>query len=637
MIKLLNVDLTSQKAWVEEIEALRRSYIGGVGINARLAYDLIPRGADPLGEQNVLILGVGPFVGTNIPTACRTEITAKSPLTGLLGTSSSGLYWGAQLRYAGFDHIAIFGRSSSPVYLMIKDSEVQIKDASHLWGKSTWETVQSLRRQEGEGLQVASIGKGGENKVRFASIQNNLHHAWGRTGLGGVMGSKGLKAIAVWGELPLEVYDLRETLRFAQLITKRISEDDSFGYTRRYGSMVAADPYNKLGALPGYNFTRGYLEGWEDTRGRRTFGQRYKEKDLACFACPIACTHWSRVKEGKYLGYQFHGLEVTYDLEFGAKLGIDSIPEISLCVDLCDQYGLDIISTAGVISFLIECYQNGLVEQKEIGTEIDWGYAEGVRRLIEMIAYREGIGDLLAEGVRRASAKIAGSERYAMHIKGGEIPVRDPRGKWDVWSLGYLTNIRGGDHLRTRSPAEYLLGGTRNHLEEELGVSEEFIEKMDIPHRLKEEIFGRVPHKVDIPKMAKYAEEIITLINATGICIRPPVLRTFGPELFSQGLHATLGLKLSPEEVLRAAERIWNLQHLFNLREGERIESWTFPDRFYQEDAGRGALSAEKVEETLRRYFLARGWDPQTTLPSSEKLQELGLVSEGGQLRDGPL
>jgi aldehyde:ferredoxin oxidoreductase len=625
MTKLLNIDLTSQKVWQEDIEALRRDYIGGGGINARLAYDLIPRGANPLGDENVLIFGVGPFVGTTIPTACRTEVTAKSPLTDSLGTSSSGLYWGAQLKYAGFDHIAIFGRSPSIVYLLIRNGEVRIKDASQLKGKNTGETVEALRRQEGEGVQIASIGVGGEKMVRFASIQNNLHHAWGRTGLGGVMGSKNLKAIVVYGEQPLTVSDLRETLTIAREATTRITEDDSFGYTRRYGSMVAADPYNKVGALPAYNFTQGSLEDWTDTRGRRAFAQGYKEKDLACFACPIACAHWSQAND-----YQFHGLEVTYDLEFGARLGITSIPEISRCVDLCNQYGLDVISTAGVIAYLIECYQHGMVSTDETGGELAWGDAAGISRLITMIAHREGLGDVLAEGVRRASATIKGSEQYALHIKGGEIPVRDPRAKWDVWSLGYLTNIRGGDHLRTRSPAENLLGATKNHLEEELAVSEEFIENMDIPSGIKEAIFGQPPRKVDIPMMAKYAEELITLINATGVCIRPPVLRTFGPGLFSRGLHATVGLELSPEEVVRAGERIWNVQHLFNLREGVTIEQWNFPDRFYQHDAGKGVLNQEKVQETLKQYLIARGWDPETGIPSAEKLEELGLVQEGG-------
>jgi aldehyde:ferredoxin oxidoreductase len=637
MTKLLNIDLTSQRIWQEDIEALRRDYIGGTGINARLAYDLIPAGANPLGEENVLIFGVGPFVGTNIPTACRTEVTAKSPLTDLLGTSSSGLYWGAHLRYAGFDHIAIFGRAASPVYLLIRNGEVWIKDASQLRGKNTGETVEALRRREGEGVQIASIGEGGEKMVRFASIQNNLHHAWGRTGLGGVMGSKNLKAIVIYGELPLKVFDLQKTLQIAREATKKITEDDSFGYTRKYGTMVAADPYNREGMLPAYNFTQGSIKGWEDTRGRRAFAKQYKEKDLACFACPIACSHWSHVKEGESFGYQFHGLEITYDVEFGAKLGIESITEIARCVDLCDQYGIDVISTAGVIAFLIECYQNGLVGTDEIGGEIAWGDAKGISRLITMIAQREGIGDVLAEGVRRASARIKGSNHYALHIKGGEIPVRDPRAKWDVWTLGYLTNVRGGDHLRTRSPADYLPGGTRSHLEEELGVSEEFVENMDIPSAIKEKIFGWPPHKIDIPQMAKYAEELITLINATGVCIREPVLRTFGPELCSRGLHATVGLRLSPEEVLRAGERIWNLQHLFNLREGVTIEKWNFPDRFYRDDAGRGTLNQEKVQDTMRKYFIAREWDPETGILSPEKLEKLGLLQEGGQRRNESL
>ena len=624
-MKALFVDLSTGKIEEEEIGELLPRYLGGVGIGARLAFDLIPQGCDPLGEENVLIFCPGSLVGTNIPTASRTEITAKSPLTGLIGTTNSGLYFGAFLRYAGFDCVVIRGAASEPVYLLIEDGEARIRDAREIWGRDNWETYLWLREREGEKVQVASIGPAGERLVRFASIQNNFFHAWGRTGLGAVMGSKRLKAVAVKGKGAFRVHDLRQVLELAREFTERVRGDDSFGYTRRYGSMVASDPYNRIGVLPGKNFTRGTIPSWEETRGRRVFERRYKEKDLSCFACPIACGHWSRVKEGEGTGYEFHGMEVTYVLEFGAKLQITSIEEIARSVELCDRMGMDVVSTASVIAYAIEASEKGALPSEEVPS---WGDPRGIRSLIGRIARREGIGEALAEGVKKASSRFRGTEPYALHIKGAEIPVRDPRGKWDVWSLGYLTDIRGGDHLRARSPAEYLLGGTLNHLEEELHVSEEFIAALDMPDDLKGRIFGSPPQKVDIPLMTKYAEELITMINASGLCLRPPVLRTFGPQTLSHFLRAVWGIEIPPKEVLLSAERVWNLQHLFNLREGLKREDFRWPSRFYQEENGTPPLDPQKVEETLRAYFLARGWDPQTAIPTRKKLEELGLGEE---------
>ena len=350
-----------------------------------------------------------------------------------------------------------------------------------------------------------------------------------------------------------------------------------------------------------------------DTRGRRVFEKKYKEKDLACFSCPVACAHWTNVRDGKYRGYENKGLEVSFVLEFGAKLGIKEIAEILKCAEVCNLYGMDVISASGAVAFAIEANQNGLLGK--FGAEVPgtWGDFPGIIKLLEYIGQRKGIGDVLAEGVKNASLNIPGSERYAMHIKGVEIPVRDPRGKWDVWMLGYLTNTRSGDHLRTRSPVDNLLGRVRDCFEEEIAVTENIISNLDMPENLKEAIFGAPPYKVDISLMAKYAEDLITIINSVGLCIRPPVHRSLGADFYARALTALTGYPNTEHEVLAAASKIWDLQHEFNVRAGEKKAEYVFPDRFYEEalpvkSGTNPPLSREFINRVVQRYFTARDW-----------------------------
>jgi len=614
MFKMIKIDLTNRIINIEDVTDLHRDFLGGLGVNTKLLADLTPPGADPLGPDNNLIFGAGTFVGTLLPTAARTELTAKSPLSNRFGTNNSGGFWGAALKFAGYSHIVLTGKSPTPVYITINNDQIRIEDATHLWGADTCTTVDRIRREKGRDYQVASIGPAGEKLVRFASVQNNYHGAWGRTGMGAVMGSKNLKAVAVRGTGSVRVANRRSFAAIMSEAFRKVISHESFGYTKRYGSMVVSDPYNKIGALPGHNFTSGFFEDWEETRGRGVFEKKYKEKDLACFSCPIACTHWTNVKGGEYQGYENKGLEVSFVLEFGAKLGIKENAEILKCAEVCNLYGMDVISASGVIAFAIEANQNGLLGAS--GTEVPaaWGDFPGIIKLLENIGQRKGIGDLLAEGIKRASLSIPGSERYAMQIKGVEMPVRDARGKWDVWMLGYLTNTRGGDHLRTRSPVDNLLGKVRDSFEEEIAVSENAVNNLDMPGFLKEEIFGEPPFKVDIPRMAKYAEDLITIINSTGLCIRPPVHRALGAGFYARALTAVTGHPYSEQEVLKIASHIWDLQHQFNVREGEKIDEYAFPDRFYEESlpvrsGTKPPLPREDIEEVLQRYFTARGWD----------------------------
>lgn len=605
------IDLSNGNIRVHDGRELHKEFLGGVGVNSALLHQLVPPSADPLGPENALIFGVGGLVGTMLPTASRTELTAKSPLSGRFGTANCGGFWGVNLKFAGYSHLIFQGKSSAPVYVLIDEEDIRLEDAGPIWGLDTWSTVDYIRSRHGEDFQVASIGPAGEKLVRFAAVISNYDGAWGRTGLGAVMGSKNLKAVAVRGHHAVEVADPRAFASLMRRAFATVTSDASYGYTHRYGSMVISDPYNQLGALPGHNFTTGFFPDWSVTRGRKYFVERYKVKSLACFSCPIACMHWSRVPDGYYRGDEARGVEITFTLEFGAKLGLQDIGEILQCAELCNRYGMDVCSAATVTSFAIEANHHGLLGAGAAEVPNQWGDFPGIYRLLESIGRREGIGDRLAEGVKRCAALIPGSQRYAMHVKGVELPVRDPRAKWDVWTLGYLTNTRGGDHLRTRSPVEMLMAGVRNHLEEELGVTPEAVRDLDMPEKLKKEIFGDPPDKVDIPKMAVYSEDLITLINSAGLCIRPPVLRSLGPNFYAQAFKAVTGFPYTAEEMLAIAGKIWSLQHDFNVQAGEDPGEYCFPDRFYEEALvipgdNKPPLSQEQVAEAVAKYMIAR-------------------------------
>lgn len=614
MTWMLKINLDTYNTEEVYIGEMQKEYIGGLGLNTKLAWDLIPESCSPFDKENHLIIGVGSLVGSLLPTACRTDITSKSPLSGRFGSSNSGGRFGVQLCRAGYYHLAIKGKSQDPVVLYIDDGHVYLEEAAHLWGEDTWFTCDWIKHNKGKDFEVASIGPAGENLVAFASIQNGYDNSWGRTGMGAVMGSKNLKAIAVRGKKKHAFAHEKNLKIIKQEAFTKVKEDESFPGTKKYGSMIVSSPFNNIGGLPGLNYTTGFFQDWETTRGRKAFVEKYKERDLACYSCPLACAHWSRVKEGPFINFAAKGPEVTFVLEFGARLNIQSIPEILKCVELCNRYGLDVISSASSIAFLLESFQNNLIPENEFNFTPAFGNFYSIKKLLHLIAFREGPGELLSAGVKQAASKVRGSEKYALHIKGVGLSCRDPRAKPDVWALGYLTNTRGGDHLRIRSPVEYLYAGNIDYEHEELGVSSHQVKKLDMPTRLKTEIFGSPPSHVHIPRMIKYAEELITIINSTGLCIRPPVLRTLGPDFFARALNAALDTNFTAESLLRTASQVWDLQHNFNLREGEKEEEYCFPSRFYQdylkrEEGGfHPPLSEKRVSEVVKKYFNIRNW-----------------------------
>ncbi len=623
--KILEIDLSHESIKFKDIKAqLLRQYLGGIGFNARILYDQIPRGADPLGEENVLVFAAGTLVGTPFPTASRTEASAKSPLTGGFGTSNSGAYFGLQLKTAGLDALIIKGKSPQPVYIAIDNENVQILSAASLWGKECWECIDYLEKKH-YGAETAIIGPAGENLVRFASIENGRYDGWGRTGLGAVMGSKNLKAIVVKGNKGRKVHDPQALLNAVKKGQQLIKSASSYHAFTEYGTINASITYSNFKALSAHNFTKGTLPGWKEIGGRPII-DKYGSRHVACQSCIIACGHWVELSEGKYAGVKVKDLEITPVVSFGATVGLGTEAIIKAC-ELCQRYGLDMVSTGGVLGFAIELYKQGIINEEDLGFELDFGDDEAAFKLLHMIINREGIGDILAEGSKRAAEQFPQADRYAIQIKGLEIPMIDPRRRWSTWTLGMLTNIRGGDHLRCRNPVENLRFNERDeeYSKEKFGFKRPMYEKLDMPEEVKQKAIDLEQDTTDIPVMAKWAEDLINLFNSVGICIRPPVMEKVGPTIIAEACQAFTGIEFTPAELMESAERTWNLIRLFNLREGEKAEASKFPRRFYEEELHGQVLDEEKVQKVLEKYYQVRGWDPKTGRPERETLERLQL------------
>lgn len=632
-VKIIDVDLTSKgvRIWQPEKE-LVKNFLGGIGLNTKFLWDEIPPGADPLGPENVLVFSVGALVGTNMPTACRVEASAKSPLTNGFGTSNSGNFWGSELKFAGYDGLILRGAAKEYVYLYIHDDRISILPAGHLVGKDSWQTISLIREElKDPNIQVACIGQGGEGLCRFASIQNGPSDAWGRTGLGAVMGSKKIKAIAVRGTKGIAIHDKKRFLELVERAKKEIYESPFFGPFHRYGTMLATVPYHEFGALPGRNFQVGTLPDWVETRSRKLV-PKYSKRGISCISCPIACAHWVEINEEPYTGLKMKDLEVTPLIGFGAGCEINNIPAIVKLTEMCQRYGLDLVSASSTIAFAMELYQRNIVREEDIGFPLEWGDEGAVLKILDLIISRRGIGNLLAEGTMRAAAEIPGASYYAIHVKGLEIPMADPRGRWSTWTFGNLTNTRGGDHLRNRNPVENLKHNENPipYLTEKFGFPNELYEKLDIPQSIKKQIFDSVTMDVHIPKMSKWAEDLITVFNIVGICIRPPVLQAVGPSLLADLMTSFTGVEMTQTDLMEIGERTWNLQRLFNIREGESQEDYEFPNRFYEEDLMGNESKSKRldrimVQETLKAYYQARDWDEYTGKPTEEKIKQLKL------------
>jgi aldehyde:ferredoxin oxidoreductase len=616
--RILYVDLSKGKYWVEELkESLAKAYVGGSGLAAYLLWNLIDSGVDPLSPENPLIIATGPATGALAPSAGRFALVSKSPLTGIWGESHAGGFFGPEVKYAGYDMVVILGRSPTPVSLVINDGSVEIHKATDLWGLNTRDTTNELRGRFGKDYHVICIGPAGENLVKFASVMVDYYRAFGRTGMGAVMGSKKLKAVVVRGSKGVEVYDPDKYLEVLEDILWRNTEGPwalpaqmSLG---RYGTPSLVTAMNAIGRLPTKNHWTGYWERADRLSGDELL--KYRVSRGSCFSCMIMCKHITKVPDGRYEGAFSGGPEYESVVALGSNLLIDNIEAVIYMNQLCNLYGLDTISTGKVISYVFECYEKGLISKEELGgVEALWGSEEAAIKLINMIVRREGIGNILAEGVRKASEVLGRGYEYALHVKGLEVSAQDPRGHKSV-GLTWAISVRGADHLRSLTTVDEL--GYRDVAAERFGA-----DKVDyVCDRLSERYKGLI---------VKDQEDLFALVDSIIMCkygtMWPPM---YYFDFIAKLLPPLTGIKeFGDVKNLRLiAERIVNLKRCFNLREGVGKESEVLPKRFTEEAMPTGPSKGQvcDLEPMLREYYMYRGWDYRSGLPYEETLERLGL------------
>jgi aldehyde:ferredoxin oxidoreductase len=628
--KILDVDLSSGKIVKHNIEpSFARKFIGGMGFGASILYDEVGKDVDPLSAQNIVIFANGPLTGTRAPSSGRTEITTKFPLTGNIGSGNTGGIWGSILRRAGIDIIVTRGASDKPVYLWIDDDRVEIRKAKYLWGKDTRETTDLLREELGSQISVLAIGPAGENLVRYACPLNDYHHAAARCGAGAVMGSKKLKAIAVRGSGTPYIAKPDEFEKATKSARERLLEADKA--QKMPGGPPEARRYQfECGALPGKNFQTGVLPRWLETRGVDVAKKYFKRHDSVCYSCSIPCFSLGEVNEGKYAGLRVNRcLMPGVVFCWGAKCAIENLEAIWKCKELCQDLGMDYESTGCTIAFALELFQRGIVTKRDTdGLELSWGNEDAIIELVGKIAYRQGFGDILAEGSLKAAKVIGqGAEKYAMTIKGLEMTMlSDPRVKNNEmgWMFDSLTSPRGGDNVK----------GT--HFAADKYNPNWWIDKFDIFEKEKAKMYCVPPeetayHWEGKAMMCKWFEDLVSVVSSAGLCFYPYLFHlALGPTYLSQMLSACTGWNISPQEVMEVGERSFNMLKAYSVRQGFGRKDDIWPERFFTEPLPEGPekgaiLSRDTVRQVLDEYYELRGWDKKTGLPPFMKLKELGL------------
>jgi aldehyde:ferredoxin oxidoreductase len=617
MGKILRVDLARQSILQEEIpEDMARKFLGGRGLATKYLFDELQPGADPLGPENKLIFMSGLLTGTPSPSASRYSIVTKSPLTGIWAQSSSGGRWGVDLKHSGFDGIIFEGASENPVYLMIDNEEAELRDATQLWGKNVSETTRLLKGALDDTFNVAAIGLAGENLVSYAAVMNDLHRAAGRCGVGAVMGSKRLKAIAVRGTKKIEIAQEKAFQDVAAKQFELLNESILGAGLEAYGTTLVLDMVNVCGGLPTRNWQTGVCPFAEEINGE-SLSEKVLVSPVGCFSCPIKCGRNSEIRRGPYEGQKGEGPEYETVGTFGAMCDISDLEAITMAHYLCNDYGLDTISCGNTIAFTMECFERGILTKEDSdGLEIAFGDADTMIALVHKIAKREGIGNLLAEGTRQMAQRLGrGSERFAMNVKGLELPAYDSRGA-KITGLAFATANRGGDHITAYVQAPTYLAAPFL-----------VIEESEIQDPLKEN-----PEEA---KVVKELEDALTVFDAAGCC------KFMGMALDADewsAIVATLtGWDFGVNEFRKTGERIYNLERAFNIREGITRADDTLPKRLLEEPLPEGPAEGQvnNLDILLDPYYEFRGWDKATGKPTSEKLRELGLEEVISQVAGG--
>jgi aldehyde:ferredoxin oxidoreductase len=621
--KILHVNLTTGEITIEQpAEEFYRMYWGGSAMGAYYLLKNTPPGADPLGPENTLSFMLSATTGVAVSGQSRAAVTAKSPQSGLIGDSQAGGFWPAELKFAGLDGIVITGKSPHPVYLWIQDGGVaELRDASHLWGKITGDVERAIKQELGdEKIQVAQVGPGGEQLIRFASIMNMSNRAHGRTGMGAVMGSKNLKAIAVRGHGKVTVADKAAVTQLARLASTRLPDYPDMQGLHDYGTAVVLNYQNAIGSLPTRNYTSGVFEQAEDLSGETMSDTILKENDT-CYACVVRC---KRVVETEYQGVKvepfYGGPEYETLSTFGSYCDIDNQSAVALAHQICDQYGVDTITCGATIAFAMECFEKGLITLEDTGgVELRFGNVEAMLAILDQIVHREGLGDLLANGSAYAARQIGhGAEDLVVAVKNQELPAHMPQVKRSL-ALVYAVNPFGADHQSSEHDPGYTPEASEISLERMASLG------------LTEPQPDRVLNREKV-KLALYTEWNYSFMDTACLCqfVFGPSWQLLGPDEMIELMRAVTGWEMTVDDMQRIGERRLNMLRLFNAREGAGREQDTLPRRLFDEPLQGGVsdgvcITRQELEAALNDYYELSSWDQATGKPTQAKLEELGL------------
>lgn len=603
--RILRVNLTTGRVTTETVpEKLARDYIGGRGWAIRYLYDEVDPQVDPLSPENKLIFVTGPLTATPAPTGNRYMVVTKSPLTGALAHSNSGGDFPTWMKRTGFDMFIFEGRAEKPVYLWVNEDQVEIRSAEHLWGKDVPTTTDLVLAETDPKAKVACIGPAGENLALMAAIMNDKHRAAARSGVGAVMGSKNLKAVVVQGRKNPAMFDEEGMRELSVRLAKQVGADMKAGSSlREYGTAYVPQVTNTLGILPTYNWQQGTYEYTSEIDGIR-LKEKYLKRAKPCYRCPIACGRDTEIPDGKYKG-KGEGPEYETIASLGSACGIKDLAQLTKANYWCNELGLDTISTGMTIAAAMEMYERGYLSEEEIGMPLRFGDGDALIEMVQKIAYRDGFGDVLAMGSYRMAEKY-GHPEIAVTARKQEFPGYDPRGSQGMGLL-YATSNKGASHMEG-----------------------------DVAY---EEVFG-VPVKIDPLKaegkgpLVKRFQDAFALIDSAGLCVFLAVRYVFTkeemifPTVLAELMRLTTGMDYTPEEVLKAGERVYNLERLFLIEAGTGGHDDTLPPRMLHEPLPDGPAKGRVVEldKMLVEYYAARGWDEQGN-PTPEKLAELGLAA----------
>lgn len=612
--KTLRIDLSNRKAKAFPTDMpMARQFLGGRGFNMKRLYDEIGPGVDPRGEENKYFIGTGMFGGTHCAMGTRINVSGKSPQTGIVGDSNAGTHFAADLKFAGYDQVIIEGKSEEPVYLFIDDDEVTFRDARALWGKSVSQATLAIRAELGDpSIQVLSTGVAADHGVNIAGTFFNLSRASARTGTGSILGSKNVKAVAVRGTGSIEVFDPALFHALNRRVKELIRINAQYEARATMGTTQNVRWLNEEGFLTVKHFQNGYQATAHKWEGE-TLRDRYNVKSKACFGCSLHCSRYATVGKGTYK-MRGEGPEYEAMACFASRMGSDD-PEFMLYANrMCNEYGMDEIAVGEAISWLMELNQRGIISSADAdGLDLSWGNHETALALMDKMAHREGIGDLLADGIAKAAERLGrGSSDYAMEVKGLEIINGEPRGMVG-YGLTYATADRGGDHLRSEPYFE---------LKGDPEIGEEWFNIGSTAMRLDHHGKGC---------LVKWSGDWCAVSDGLEVCKNTLVCMDFIPYI-AEMVNAATGWDVDKHDLQLCGERIVNVERCFNVREGIRRADDRLPKRFTDEPMECEGRETEgntvHLEYMLEQYYRERGWDPKTSIPTPERLRRLSLTAE---------